>query len=296
MKPMLAATIEDITTDVDYPCLVSMKLDGVRATCQNGVMMSRSLKPLPNRELQRIFSFRGFEYMDGEIILGNPNAQMVFNRTTSAVMSHEGALPNLMYYVFDYFKEPDEPYILRLHRLVLTVDQLPHAWHRYIKVLTQHEIKNAADLLELEGQALEAGFEGLMVRKATGKYKAGRSTVNEQLLLKLKRFTDTEVLVVGYTELYRNRNDPTISETGNQVRSSHQANMEPADTLGALVCKWEDKEFNVGTGFTQAHRDDLWSMKEHLAGQWVRIKYQPHGVLDVPRLPVFLGFRDKMDT
>ena len=54
-KPMLAATLEPPFA-VKYPVLVSRKLDGIRATIQGCVVLSRSLKPIPNRHVQQLFS------------------------------------------------------------------------------------------------------------------------------------------------------------------------------------------------------------------------------------------------
>jgi ATP-dependent DNA ligase len=45
-KPMLAGKLEG---DPKLPCMVSNKLDGVRAIVIGGVLMSRTLKPIPNR-------------------------------------------------------------------------------------------------------------------------------------------------------------------------------------------------------------------------------------------------------
>lgn len=50
--------------------------------------------------------------------------------------------------------------------------------------------------------------------------------------------------------------------------------------------------FNIGTGFNQEERSQLWSIRNELIGKVVKYKYFPVGMKDKPRHPVFLGFRD----
>ena len=84
MKPMLAiaAAIEDVT----YPIWVGVKYDGIRALVVNGVVLSRSLKPIPNAHVQKLFGKPEYNGLDGELILGDIYAPDVFRKTTSAVM------------------------------------------------------------------------------------------------------------------------------------------------------------------------------------------------------------------
>ena len=64
MKPMLAAPSDG--NDLKYPIMVSPKLDGVRAIIIDGVVMSRSLKPIPNKYVQSLFGLEKFNGFDGE--------------------------------------------------------------------------------------------------------------------------------------------------------------------------------------------------------------------------------------
>src|SRR5882724_6813110 len=91
-KPMLAGTIESDhdLEKLHYPLLISPKLDGIRATVQNGILLSRNLKPIRNEFVQRHFSRHPFEGLDGELICGDPTDKECFRKTTSAVMSFDG--------------------------------------------------------------------------------------------------------------------------------------------------------------------------------------------------------------
>jgi DNA ligase-1 len=52
-KPMLASPAD--MSKLRFPLWLSPKLDGIRALVINGVVMSRSLKPIPNQHVQSLF-------------------------------------------------------------------------------------------------------------------------------------------------------------------------------------------------------------------------------------------------
>jgi len=68
---MLAATVKSVG-DLRFPLLASPKLDGIRAIVRNGQVLGRSLKPLPNKLIQRMLGREDLEGLDGELIVGNP--------------------------------------------------------------------------------------------------------------------------------------------------------------------------------------------------------------------------------
>ena len=285
-KPLLAVQAD--LNSLDYSDMwCSPKLDGVRAIVIGGVVMSRNLKPIPNKHVQ--IMFRDFEFYDGELIAGNPTSKSVYRDTASAVMSVDGT-PDVTFFVFDHIETPDEDFNLRNARLDNAGD---------VKVLPQHPIADKVDLENIESLYLEAGYEGVMLRKARGpnsKYKFGRSTAKSQTLLKLKRFTDAEYEVVGFQERMHNGNEATVNALGHTERSSHKENKVGRGDLGALVCRTADGlEFNVGTGFDDELRRRVWDNREDLRGKLVKVKSFLIGVKDAPRFPVFISFRDEID-
>jgi DNA ligase-1 len=114
----------------------------------------------------------------------------------------------------------------------------------------------------------------------------------------MKRFSDTEAEIIGYEEKMHNANPATKDAFGRTERSSHQENLVPTGTLGALLVRSDEftNEFSIGSGFTDELRADLWKRRNQLKGKLVKFKYQPYGVKDVPRFPVFIGIRDPRDT
>jgi DNA ligase-1 len=295
MKPMLAAPVDDLSR-LRYPLLASPKLDGIRCVVFGGVAMSRSMKPIPNKHVQRLLSAHpSWEGLDGELIVGPPTAKDCFQRTSSGVMSVDGD-PEVIYHVFDKWQhrisDKCDPFN---HRLMLAAKVI--AGHKHAVLVRHVNLLNEAALLHYEAEKLAAGYEGVMLRDPAGEYKAGRSTLREGGLLKLKRFEDSEAEVLGYQLLATNENPAVRNELGYLERSSKKEGLTTLPLIGALhVRDLKTKvEFDIGTGFTSGQRADLYRGRNKLKGKLVKYKFQPTGVKDKPRFPVFIGFRDARD-
>lgn len=285
-KPLLASPLD--FEKVRYPLLVSPKLDGIRCLVAGPNVVSRNMKPIPNDFIRERLANRTHGVLDGELITYSDGEMDDFNTTQSKVMSKIGE-PDFSFHVFDSVST------LAFHER-LAVAECVAAALPYIDFVHHSWANGPDDLLTLEALFVAEGYEGLMARHPSGRYKFGRSTVNEQILLKLKRFDDCEVLVIGYTERLSNQNEQTRDALGRAQRTSHKANMVPTDTLGSLMCEHPNgATFEVGTGFTDADRASLWRRPDDLLGRTVKVKYQGFGPNKAPRFPVFLGFREDME-
>lgn len=283
---MLGAKVESLT-QVQLPCFASLKLDGIRAIWQSREFFSRTLKTLANRNLQGLFSqLQLLDGFDGELILGEPNAPDVFRRTSSVVNSINKSVDGVRFFVFDNCNDPS-PYWKRIEN---TPELLPH-----VVKLDQVLIESYAQLVDFEEYAVSNGYEGIICRRPDGRYKFGRSTLNEQLLLKVKRFVDAEGRVIGFEELEHNANPATLDERGYTKRSSHREGKVHGGVLGALLVEWEGKTVRVGTGFTGDDRKGIWRNQRDLLGALAKFRYFPVGMKDLPRHPSFQGFRDVTD-
>jgi len=322
-KPMLAGT-PDSNDDLVFPLIASAKIDGVRAANKHGKLLSRSLKLIPNQLVQAVLSLHELHGMDGELVVGPANAPNVMQATTSVVMSHSKQ-EAFEYHVFDYW-DSDEGFrdrLIRLGSLLLSVQKewtqlmvqarltgMPAAPSQMMQCpikLVPHKLIQSLDELEaFEAECLEAGYEGVMVRSPDGKYKYGRSTVREHGLLKLKRFSDAEAIVVDFVEEMKNENAAQTNELGRTKRSTAKAGLSGKGTLGAFVCKrifidekgertLSDYTFNIGTGMTAEFRASVWASRDAHMNAIVKFKHFEHGVVDAPRHPVFLGFRAAED-
>lgn len=292
-KPMLAYTIED-TAKISYPCFVSLKLDGIRVVILNGVVYSRSMKPIRSKAVQELFGRPEFEGLDGEVLYGDWNAENVFNLTTQTVMATElkpeFTKSELTMAVFDDTTVDGDFY----GRYRSVQDRV---WgHSCLVIpLTQIIVANEQELLEFESKALALGYEGIMVRSIDGPYKQGRSTQKEGTIGKLKRFSDDEAVVIGFEEKMHNTNDAKTNEIGRTQRSQAQEGMVGAETLGALVCECKGIKFTMGSGFDEAGRKEVWENKEKFLGKLAKFKHFEVGQKDSYRFPIFQGWRDEDD-
>lgn len=293
-KPMLAASCDNIDA-LRYPLLATPKIDGIRCLIIDGVAMSRSLKPIPNRFIQSIIGKPEFNGLDGELLVGDS-----FQQATSGIMSEDGE-PDFRYYVFDRWDVPGR-YVERIQRMEMRATNLLQTHFgesQFLRLLLPATVASRAELDAYCEKCLAEGHEGVMVRSPGGPYKNGRATFKEGYLTKIKPFEDAEATVVGFEERMHNGNEATTNALGHTERSSHKANLVPMGTLGALVVKndklWPGRTFNIGTGFDDAMRNRIWTRRLRFTGQTVKFKYQAIGTKDVPRIPVFLGFRDGRD-
>lgn len=287
-KPMLACSesCHNYFDQLRFPLLASPKIDGIRATIRNGVVYARSNQPFPNINVQRKFGH--LEHFDGEFVLGDPTRHDLCRATGGVTNSKEKPVDDLRLFAFDHVMDTSLPFAHR-NDLIVPSDGV-------VKV-EQKWCTRPYELLKYEDCMLNAGYEGLILRDPDAPYKCGRSTAKEQYLLKLKRFTDAEFEVVGFEERQYNGNAATTSALGRTKRSSHKAGKRGRGDLGAIVLRHSDgSTFNCGTGFNDEERRRVWDNQDAYLGALAKVKFFAVGMKDKPRHPVFLSWRDKIDT
>jgi DNA ligase-1 len=277
----------------------SPKLDGIRCVIKDDMALSRTLKPIPNEYIQDTLGIANLNGLDGEITVGPANAANVMQATSSGCMSEQGQ-PDFTYWVFDFWTTPHIPFGQRYNtmRRCFADRDGPMGGYPRVQLLPQVLLHNDAELRAYEASMVEQGFEGIMVRDPTGLYKYGRSTAREGYLLKIKRWTDAEAIIIGFQEAMYNGNEATVDELGHTKRSTHAENMVGKDTLGAfLVRNAEGVEFKVAPGvLTADQRLQVWREREQRLGQHLTYKtFTVSGVKDKPRFNVFKAFRNAID-
>jgi DNA ligase-1 len=289
MKPLLLPKDNPNLSSLQYPVLVSPKLDGIRCLTTVNGPVSRTLKPIPNKYIHEQLS-RLPAGLDGELILGSPTDPDVYRKTNSAVMSHEGT-PNFTYYVFDVWSS-DDIFSVRSNPRWKTLYQTPP----FVTALS-HDYCNSPQEVEFWfDHFLKQGYEGLIIRNPKAYYKFGRCTTKENIAYKFKPYADDEAVIVACEPEYENTNEAITNELGRTSRSTAAAGLIPKESLGSITVTNETwGYFNIGTGWTKEERESLWNLhknKNRLIGKVVKFKYFPVGIKDKPRHPVFLGFRN----
>jgi len=288
IKPLLAATFD--ATKAVFPYLATPKIDGIRFVMKGGVALSRSLKPIRNEFIQAMLSANLPDGIDGELTSGDTF------QDCGNIMRIKGQ-PSFKVWIFDYLNpsSPMKGYEARMDELK---ELEPFSGFSY-EVLYPTLVRNQKELDALCQEHDAAGYEGTMVRSPNGRYKFGRSTLKENILLKVKAFSDSEAVIVGFQELERNMNSPIINALGLQERGHSKDGKVAANTLGAFEVEWNGVRFNCGSGLNDSLRDAIWENKDAYLGKLIKFKYQESGIKQetgVPRLPIFLGFRDEDDV
>jgi len=290
-KPMLAETITNINS-LKFPLLASPKLDGIRCIVKDGKALTRKFKPVPNIFVREWIEANLPNGIDGELMIdGN------FNEVQSAIMKASGQ-PNFIFCAFDLVGENGikENFSDRYHNLV---NYIASQDAKHLRLVKHEVVKNPEELLSFEAVCIAEGYEGVMVRTLTSPYKCGRSTLKEGFLLKLKRFEDSEAVVMGLEEMMTNTNEKTEDALGHSKRSSKKEGKVPAGKLGKFKVRdiVTGIEFEIGTGegLTMELRQEIWDNQSDYIGKFVKYKHQPVLGAEKPRFPVWLGMRHQDD-
>lgn len=276
---LASSDVPDIYTQVSWPKIIQQKLDGICCLAVNGVAMSRTMKPIPNKFIQAYFKEHGLHGFHGELMIAGD-----FNDVQSGVMRIEGE-PDFEYVIYDVW-DHENNYQERLNYIKTLFLMSPNRLNRLglIDSVVVNSVDECSTWLE---EYINLGYEGAMLRDPDSLYKQGRHTLKSQALMKLKKFFDDEAVIIGFEEKMHNENEKTTDERGYSKRSHKQEGMVPAGTLGALVVKWKDVEFKIGSGYNDQQRQELWDNRGNLVGKLVTFKYQSTSSYGVPRFPIF---------
>ena len=247
--------------------LIEIKLDGVRVITvvyPSGQvdMYSRNGKELNNfpHIAQQIAKHAVFfaepTVLDGEIMSASFQDLMKQVHRKSDVQSNDAVL-----HLFDILTLREFQAGQGEHRQIDRTYTLL-AWHDHIKDHMPNVTVVGQELVDLDTiqgrerfkmintQAIAGGYEGVMIKDPEAKYETKRTVA----WLKQKPFIEVSLTVIGLEE-----------GTGKN-----------AGRLGALICEGEDDgvqiRTNVGSGLTDALRDEIWADQTAIVGQVVEIR------------------------
>jgi len=122
------------------------------------------------------------------------------------------------------------------------------------------------EIKTLHDEWVAEGYEGAMIKDLSAPYCFGRS----YSVMKLKAFHDVDLEIKGFTE----------------GAGRHRGK------LGAVVVDYNGVDVQVGSGFSDDLREQVWNDRESFTGRMIEIRYQevtPDGSL---RFPTFVCFRN----
>ena len=270
--------------------LLEPKLDGVRvvtvinAVNKTAIMYSRNGKILENFSHitdaieANIDQFERSLVLDGEMVSSSFQALMKQVHRKSDVQSNDARLMLFDIIPVSEFQRGESAMgqgrrskLLRSMKSVF--DKIGS-----IDIIPQKEVDLDSYVGELEfkeynKEAIEAGFEGIMIKDVDAAYECKRSAS----WLKMKPFIEVSLEITNVEE-----------GTGKNV-----------GRLGALVCSGvddgRDVRVNVGSGFSDTDRIEFWANRDNLAGQVVEVRadavtQNQDGTYSL-RFPRFLRFR-----
>lgn len=298
MKPMLASNYDE--SKLKFPLGAQVKIDGVRGLTTEGKLTGRSLKAFKNKYTNQFFNQPEYMRLDGEFAAEDERHPALCRLTTSALNSIEGQ-PFLLWHVFDYLTENTvkRKYIDRYAMMVDYVFEMQSkGLCGHLRVVPMQVCHDLEQLLVADARNLDQGYEGTIIRDLGGLHKEGRSTVREGGLLRIKRFTEEEAVVLEIVEGRVNKNEEQTNELGRTFRTSHQENQVPNGQVGSLICTdiKTQKRITVSAGaMPHSLRIHYFNNPALLLGQTIKYKFFPHGEKDLPRFPTFQSLRAEED-
>ncbi|KMQ76739.1 DNA ligase [Marinobacter subterrani] len=234
---------------------VSEKFDGVRAYWTGNRLISRG-----GHEYRAPAWFtRGFPEhpLDGELWMGRGRFAELSGAVRKLVPVDQ-EWRKIRFMVFD-FPVSGMPFDQRLLRLQATVARVGSP---FLAVVRQQRATTHEALMARLDAIVRAGAEGLMLRRGSSVYHAGRSDD----LLKVKHYRDAEAVVI--------RQLPGEGKYEGM--------------MGSLLVELENgRRFRIGSGFSDAERASPPEI-----GAVITFKYYGHTATGLPRFASFLRVRD----
>lgn len=297
-KPVLAPNESVDLSTVKYPLLASHKLDGIRCLILKGEILSRSLKPIQNKQLkERLEPLRKLSE-DNDIILDGEiySPELSFQEITHFVMTQDledEVLPtHLKFFCFDMITAvgAEEWFELRLDH----AEGLISLYQDIATVVNHTKVNSKEEVENLFEKALEYGCEGLMLRNPEGKYKYGRGTIKEGLIYKVKPFVtfDAQITDVVQSTEVREGAEKKINELGRSVTSKKKDDRVLIEKASAFWVLYEGKPLKVTLAMTDEEKSRVWATRTQQIGKWIEYKGMLIGSKDLPRHPVMLRYRE----
>lgn len=295
-RPTKACDVEN-PKDLRYPLYMMIKYDGVWSTVRDGALFGRSLKPTKNKQICEELGKESHNYLIGELCYGKElNTQDLCRNTTSHINSHDKEWKDgYTWVIFDY-AHPDFIDLGYTERMLEARKVIDGLGNPNIIPVTLMLAEYWEDLEDTYNNFLDFGYEGLIVREIHGKYKHGRSTVKEQIFMRMKPSDFEEAIIISVNEAMENNNEAVINELGYTERSSHQENKIGLKMVGSFNCirLTDGLEIVVGAGkLTHEERKHLYENAPICL--ITKYKSMTTGVKDLPRFPRHYEFRDIRD-
>lgn len=262
-SPMLALDFKNRSHDIQFPCFVQPKLDGVRAIFKNNELYSRNGKKFTGLfhiiiELQELLckTKNSNLIIDGELYVeGN------FENLVSIVKNERPVDKRMIRYnIFDIVSSDT---FEKRHNVLQSLIKNT----KYCNLVLTEKCKSRNDVDYYLEKYISMGHEGLILRNSNGKYKNNYRSPDLQ---KYKNFMDEEFQIVNYLEGQGQEQGCVI-----------------------WVCKnKQGSEFNVRPTGSRESRKEMFLNGKKYIGKMLNVKFQNYSMNNIPRFPVGQYIRD----
>ncbi len=264
--PMLAQDFNKRGKSIVFPCLVQPKFDGVRCVAIQGRgLFSRNGKAFPHMPHVKaeVDALPAGTILDGELYSDTLTFQEIVGLVKKQKLNAADLvkMPQIHLAVYDLIV--DGPTNAERHT---TLGSLI-AGAKHLRPVVTEECKTRQDLAEFHTRWTTDGYEGVMLRNKSAKYRVG---VRSTDLQKYKEFEDSEYKVVGFKE-------------GDGV--------EKGCVVWVCVTA-KGQEFAVRPRGTHEERQALFLDGPKYVGKMLNVRYQELTTDGIPRFPVGITFRD----
>ena len=275
-KPVLATVLEKVKPEsIDWKnAYVQPKLNGNRCLYKDGQLYSRGGKVINLPHIIEEIHAAGMSdlHLDGELYIhGMPLQQL-----NSRIKKLQDISTELEYHIYDVVDEANSFHVRYVEEFDLTACNHfdDHQIQGPLWLVPTVVVKGLDEVLSLEHQYTEAGYEGAILRHGTEGYETDKRS---RKLLKVKTYKDAEAEVVGWVE-----RTPNIIE-----------GQEPLKNF-VWVCKnpFGDGTFELTAEGSWASVHEQFFTADQQIGRILNFKYFELSEARVPQQPVALGWRD----
>ena len=262
-----------ITTKIDGSRIIAMKDNGVVS------FWTRQGQPYEGLvDLERDLLACPFDnfVLDGEIVAAETSKEDTYKNTMKLSRTKDAEKHGLKMLVFDHmeitnFKAQCCPVSYSMRRAAVSAMFDLYKFTYFILLPILYKGTDTSKILELLDEQVNKGEEGIMINITSAGYDFKRSNN----LLKVKKFQDTEVKIIGFEEGI------------NKLENS----------LGAFICEYKNNIVKVGSGLSDEDRIYFWNNRDSLIGKYITVKYFEESYdsktgLPSLRFPIYLRFRE----
>ena len=264
-----------ITTKIDGSRIIAMKDNGIVSFWTRQGQPYEGLVDLEKDLLA--CPFDNF-VLDGEIVAAETSKEDTYKNTMKLSRTKDAEKHGLKMLVFDYmdsanFKAQCCPVSYSMRRAAVSAmfDLYKFTYFTLLPVL--YKGTDTSKILELLDEQVNEGEEGIMINITSAGYDFKRSNS----LLKVKKFQDTEVKIIGYEE----------------------GTNKLAGTLGAFICEYKNNTVKVGSGLSDEDRAYFWANQDKYLNKYITVKYFEESYdsktnLPSLRFPIYMRIREDL--